>query len=218
MRKYINKVTNANCFDIIPKIPDKSIDLLLTDPPYGVLKTQKWDNVKIDTFTKEWWEMIKPKMKENSSAYIFFGQKYIPLGFKIFKPHRMLIWHHPNLAKCTKKMFLFTYDPIFYIKFGKPTFQPSFVGSENVDVFKYSKPQSNWPSNMRWHPTSKPVPLIENFIKISSNENDIVLDPFLGSGTTAVAAQNLHRRFIAIEKNTEYCKISKKRLMQKTLL
>ncbi len=95
MRKYINKVTNANCFDIIPKIPDKSIDLLLTDPPYGVLKTQKWDNVKIDTFTKEWWEMIKPKMKENSSAYIFFGQKYIPLGFKIFEPDRMLIWHHP---------------------------------------------------------------------------------------------------------------------------
>ncbi len=115
-------------------------------------------------------------------------------------------------------MFLWTYDPIFYIKFGKPTFQSSFVGSENVDVFRYSKPQSNWPSNMRWHPTSKPVPLIENFVKISSNENDIVLDPFLGSGTTAIAAQNMGRRFIGIEKELKYYKISKQRLKQKTLL
>jgi len=194
MKKFLNKVTHGDCFNIIPKIPNKSIDLLLTDPPYGVLKsTQKWDDVDIDSFTKKWWKMLKPKMKENSSAYIFFGQKYIPLGFKIFKPHRMLIWHHPNLAKPTKKMFLWTYDPIFYIKFGKPTFQPSFVGSENVDVFRYSKPQSNWKNNMRFHPTSKPLELCKIFVKISSNENDIVCDPFLGSGTTAVASQELKR-------------------------
>ena len=219
MKKFINKVINANCFDIIPQIPNKSIDLLLTDPPYGVIgKTQKWDDVEIESFTKKWWKILKPKMKEDSSAYIFFGQKYIPLGFKIFKPHRMLIWHHPNLAKPTKKMFLWTYDPIFYVKLGKPTFQPSFVGSENVDVFRYPKPQSNWAENMRWHPTSKPVPLIENFVKISSNENDTILDPFLGGGTTAVACQNLKRNFIGIEKNEEYCEISRQRLRQKILL
>lgn len=219
MNRFINKVTNADCFNILPQIPNKSIDLLLTDPPYGVIgKTQKWDDVEIESFTKKWWKMLKPKMKENSSAYIFFGQKYIPLGFKIFKPHRMLIWHHPNLAKPTKKMFLWTYDPIFYIKFGKPTFQPSFVGSENVDVFKYSKPQSNWPSNMRFHPTSKPLELIKILVKISSKENDIVIDPFLGGGTTAVASQHLNRRFIGIEKELKYCAISKQRLAQKILL
>jgi len=115
-------------------------------------------------------------------------------------------------------MFLWTYDPVFYIKFGKPTFQPSFVGSENVDVFKYPKPQSNWGNNQRWHPTSKPLELIKTFIKISSKENDIILDPFLGGGTTAIAAQHLNRRFIGIEKETKYYKISNQRLAQKILL
>jgi len=96
MKKLINKVINADCFDVLPKIPDKSVNLLLTDPPYGVIgKTQKWDDVEIESFTKKWWKIVKPKMKENSSAYIFFGQKYIPLGFKVFKPNRMLIWWHP---------------------------------------------------------------------------------------------------------------------------
>ena len=96
LNNLMDRVIQKDCFKIIPKIPDKSIDLLLTDPPYGVLGEKlKWDDVDIESFTKKWWKMLKPKMKENSSAYIFFGQKYIPLGFKIFEPNRMLIWHHP---------------------------------------------------------------------------------------------------------------------------
>lgn len=92
------------------------------------------------------------------------------------------------------------------------------MGSENVDVFRYPKPQSNWNKNMRWHPTSKPLELIKIFVKISSKENDIVLDPFLGGGTTAVASQHLNRKFIGIEKELKYCEITNKRLSQKILL
>ena len=72
--------------------------------------------------------------------------------------------------------------------------------------------------NERWkHPTQKPLRIIEKLLKTHSNENDIILDPFLGSGTTAVAAQYLKRNFIGIEINPEYCKIAEQRLSQKTL-
>jgi len=216
---FVNKIICADCLEFMKDIPDKSVDLVITDPPYGVLEYQDWDKIELKSFTKCWWSEIKRIVKKDSSIYIFWSQKFISLGFRIFKPNRMLIWHHPNLAKPTKKMFLWTYDPIFYIKQGKPVFQPSFAGSENVDVFKFPKPQNNWiGDNAKYHPTSKPVNLIKNFIKISSNPNDIILDPFLGSGTTAVAAKQLGRNFIGIEISPKYCEIARERLRQEILL
>ena len=214
-----NTIICGDCLEVMKNIPDKSVDLILTDPPYGVLgKTQKWDDIDIKNFTKQWWDLIKLKLKLDSSVYVFWSQKYLLEGLQIFQPNRVLIWHHPNLAKLTKKMFLWTYDPILYIKFGKPTFQPSFVRSENVDVFKFAKPQSNWKGeNKRFHPASKPIKLIMNFVKISSNKNDLILDPFLGSGTTAVACKQLKRNFIGIEISPEYCKIANERLRQEIL-
>jgi DNA modification methylase len=156
-------------------------------------------------------------MKDNSSAYIFWSQKYLLEGLNLFRPNRTLIWHHPNLAKTTNKMFLWTYDPIFYIKKGNPTFTAHFCNKENVDVFVYSKPQNNWKGdNKRFHPTSKPPKLIQNFIKISSCENDIILDPFLGGGTTAIACKRLNRNFITIEKDTNYYNISLERFKNET--
>jgi len=214
LQRFINKVTCGDCLELMKSIPDKSIDLVLTDPPYGVLKKhQEWDNIQVDKFTNRWWQLLKNKLKEDSSAYIFWSQKYIPLGFSIFKPKRMLIWHHANLAKPTKRMFLWTYDPIFYVKFGNPVFQPSFVAKQNVDVFTYPKPQSNWKGdNHRFHPASKPLRLIKNFITISSKENDIVFDPFAGCGTTGVAAISLGRRFIGMEISSEYTKRANTRI------
>ena len=67
------------------------------------------------------------------------------------------------------------------------------------------------------HPTQKPLKMIEKLVKIHSNENDTVIDTFIGSGTTAVACQNLKRNFIGIEKSPEYCKIAEERLRQKPL-
>jgi DNA modification methylase len=68
------------------------------------------------------------------------------------------------------------------------------------------------------HPTPKPLDLITKYMKISSKENDLILDPFLGSGTTAVACKNLKRNFIGIEINPDYCEIAQKRLAQQLLL
>lgn len=208
-----NKLHCGDAISLIPKIEDNSIDLLLTDPPYGVLgNTQDWDDIDIDKFTNNWWGLIKQKLKTNSSAYVFWSQKYIKLGFQIFNPDRMLIWHHPNLAKPTNKMFLWTYDPIFYIRFGSPSFHPRFSKKENVDVFTYAKPQSNFNIDFRFHPASKPLELIKNFVRISSDENNVVCDPFSGGGTSAFACKELKRNFICFELREDYCKIINDRL------
>jgi site-specific DNA-methyltransferase (adenine-specific) len=173
-----------------------------------------WDKIEnLKEFTNKWFTEIKRIIKNNTSIYIFWSQKYIPLAYEIFNPNRMLIWWHPNLAKPTTKMFLWTYDPIFYIKFGKPIFKASFVGSENVDVIKENKPQSNWfGENKRYHPTSKSPKLLKRFVRISSNQSDTILDPFMGSGTTGVACKELNRNFIGIEIEPKYYEIAKKRI------
>lgn len=71
---------------------------------------------------------------------------------------------------------------------------------------------------IRQHPTQKPIPLMKWIIQNYSKENDLILDPFLGSGTTAVACQELGRRFIGIEISEKYCQIARERLRQKPLL
>ena len=219
IKDLLDTIIQGDCLEVMKEIPDESVDLVLTDPPYGVLgKIQKWDDINVKEFTKKWWDLVKNKLKLNSSTYVFWSQTYLLEGLQIFQPNRVLIWHHPNLATPTNKMFLWTYDPILYIKFGKPIFQPSFAEKENVDVFKFAKPQSNWKGeNKGLHPASKPIKLIMNFVKISSNKNDLVLDPFLGAGTTAIACKKLGRHFIGIELNPEYVEMANRRLNFKML-
>jgi len=202
----------GDCINILPLFLSTSIDLVITDPPYGVLDIN-WDQISLIPFTIKWWVNLQRIKKENSSFYIFWSQKYLKEGLGLFNPDRVLIWHHPNLAIPTSKMFLWTYDPIFYIIYGKPIFNAVFTNSENVDVLKYAKPQRNYKKDKRFHPTQKPLELIKLFVKLSSNEDSIILDPFVGSGTTALASELLHRKWIAIEINEEYCQIVKERLL-----
>jgi site-specific DNA-methyltransferase (adenine-specific) len=209
------KLYLGDALKILPTIEAK-VDTIVTDPPYFVLqKTQEWDNFgnlqEFINFTKTWMEMIYDIAKENASLYVFWSQKYMKEMFNMetrWELKRMLIWHHPNLAKTTKKMYLWTYDPIFYFIKGEPHFDANFSSQENVDVFVYSKPQSNWNKNKGYHPASKPVKLLENLIKVSTVKGDTVLDPFMGAGSTAIACVNLGRNFIGIEKDEKYFHIA----------
>ncbi len=210
------KIYNGDTLEILPKLEIK-VNTIVTDPPYYVLhKTQEWDNFRnleeFIKFTKNWMELVYDVANDNASLYVFWSQKYMKEMFNIdtqWEFKRMLIWHHPNLAKPTRKMYLWTYDPIFYFVKGKPHFDANFSSRENVDVFEYSKPQSNWSRNKRYHPASKPVELIEKLIKVSTIEGDIVLDPFMGAGSTAIACININRNFVGIEKNEKYFNVAK---------
>ena len=167
------KLINGDCIEEMKKLPDGSIDAVITDPPYNVLgKTQKWDDREYATFltwTRDWMELAYDKCKPDACLLTFWGQKFMKEMFNLqtrWQCKRMLIWHHPNLCKPTRKMYLWSYDPIFYFVKGKPHFDGSFVGSENVDVFRIAKPQSNWKGEkFRYHPASKPVELMEKLVR-----------------------------------------------------
>ena len=217
----------GDALELLKEIDSKSIDLVITDPPYGVIGIQdgykiEWDSFRSDSefydFTLKWLNQIYRVLKVGGQAYIFWSQKRMFRFRELvdntkFRFKRMLIWYHSNLAKPTRKMYLWTYDPIFYlIKGDKPKyFDADFVSRHNVDVFIIPKPQ-NWKNKIRYHPCEKPIELIKILIMNSSKPGDTVLDCFAGSGTTLVASEELGRRWIGIEINKEYCEIAKHRL------
>ncbi|MHA1868722.1 MAG: DNA-methyltransferase [Candidatus Heimdallarchaeaceae archaeon] len=214
-----NKIYNIDCLEGMRLIENESIDLILTDPPYGVLPKGKimrnkkvdkfeWDNVNLVQFTKKWFELAYKKLKNNSFMFIFWSQKYFREGFEIFNPNRVIFWRYNNLINNPQGDFAYDYEPIFVVKKGNPKLIP---GKHSCDL-EFTKPQSNFKKNKLVHPAQKPLELIKHLITISSKKNDIVLDMFLGSGTTTIACKQLERRFVGFEINPEYTKINKERL------
>ena len=198
------------------ELPDNSVDLVCTDPPYNVGKKEHgWtdDGFDVDVVFKELFRILK----DNTRAYIFCANSQIfshrkrakKVGFKF---HQMLIWHRRNLVGGTMKSgwdWKSTYEPILLFHKGKPPKLHQLEdGRDGFDVRIEASPQSNFIQDKRVHITQKPFRLISDIIERSSNPGDIVLDPFLGSGTTAVAAKTLGRNYIGIEKELEYAQIA----------
>ena len=215
IREFKNKIICGDCLKIMKEIPDNSIDLIVTDPPYGILPKGKnrdkfeWDNINLEQFTKKWFKELYKKGKENSFLYIFWSQKYLKLGFEIFNPDRLIFWRYNNLINGGNGDFAYDYESIFVIKKGNPKL---IKGKHSCDL-EYTKPQSNFRNDKLLHPTQKSLQLIKHLIKISSNENDTVLDPFMGSGTTCVAAKKLKRNYIGIEIDKKYYRMTEDRLI-----
>lgn len=218
MDKFINKVICGDCLQVMKDIPDKSIDLILTDPPYGMNYQSAW-RIATPQFKKiendnniDWFpEFIKEcyrVLKDNSHIYIFCNDYNISKFRNLqeqagFKNKRTLVWVKNNhtsgdlLGDYANKT-----EFINYAQKGRRLLN----GGRNTNVLEFSR------VSKLEHPTQKPVDLNEFLIKKSTNENDIILDPFAGSGTTGVACKNLNRNYILIEKEPEYVKIINKRL------
>lgn len=232
-----------DCLEGMKQIEDGSVDLVLTDPPYGTTAIN-WD-LKID-LDKLWVELIRVS-KENT-PFIFFGSQ--PFTTDLINSKRelfryCLVWEktmcgNPLLAnvmplKRHEDIIIFykkapDYNPIKdglgrYRGRQKPSGLSALGGvtlKDNSDTFYMGRFPSSIlkfpnPNNYNVHPTQKPVNLIRFLIKSYSEENELILDPFMGSGTTAVACQQLNRNFIGFEINPEYVKIANERLKQKPL-
>jgi len=214
----------GDCIEILREFPGESIDLILTDPPYGVnskeangidYKDRFYDVGKV---SRELFRILK----NNNRAYIFTAQKtFIEVVKEFensrFKLHQTLIWFRPNLAGGTKKKtydFTSVYEQILNLHKGKPAKLKKVEGFNNLDVLKYTQPQSNLKKDRRFHVHQKPLKLIEHLIAVSTDRHNLVLDCFAGSGTTLVACERLDRRWIGIEVNPEYCEIAKRRLLE----
>ncbi len=221
----------ADSKDVIGRIPDNSIDFILTDPPYnlglhstGNIPLPKrsamnndiadWDMV--DFNPEEWADDFIRILKPTGNLFIFtsynqLGRWYNCLDHK-FDTSNFMIWHKTNPApKIFKAGFLNSCEMIFTCWNKKHTW--NFISQKEMHNFIES------PICMRLerlsnpkHPAQKPVSILKKMIEIATNKNDIVFDPFMGVGSTGVAAIELERRFIGVELNNEYFEAAKKRI------
>jgi DNA modification methylase len=236
----VNKIYCGDCLELMKEIEDKSVDLIIIDPPYFNQGTKpkytrkgkkdvntyfgEWDKFETDEDYLKWMKLIICEccrvLKEDGSFYCFTNDRYISyLRHFIRDIDNMtyastLIWHKYNSPPrfIMKAGFISSKELIMLSYKGKnPTFNKPKEFKEMLDV--WITPQT--PSGERLgHPTQKPLSLIKRFIEISSNEGDLVLDSFVGSGTTAVACINTNRRFIGIELEPKYVEIANKRIQE----
>ena len=210
---YIGQVIQGDCLEFMKLLPDKSIDLCLTDPPYGigVVNKQTFGGAGLCQNTqhiKSNWDKQSPNKKyfneilRISKNQIIFGGNYFT--DKLPKSEKWLVWDKKSDDnKFSDCELIWT----------------SFKGAIKIFRFlwKGMLQEDMKHKEARHHPTQKPIPLMKWIIKNYSNENDLILDPFTGSGSTLVAAQALGRRFIGIEISEKYCEIARERLRQKPL-
>jgi site-specific DNA-methyltransferase (adenine-specific) len=201
----------GDCLYKMKDIPDSSIDLIITDPPYKMTPTGNSvrPNYMPEGYIigrelpkiKDWMKLCFDKLKPETHFYTFVNlndlKDYLNISEEIgFKMHNILIMnkdtHMPN------RWYMKYNEIILFLRKGKAK---SINDKSSKDFFFVKMPTQR---NGKNHPTEKPLDLIEKLIFNSSNENQIVLDPFAGSGTTAIAAENLNRRWICIEKDEEY--------------
>lgn len=213
---FMFKLMQGDCLELMKDIPDGSIDLIVTDPPYLMNYRSNYRKVKYDYIIgdKDGKDLIAKSIKEayrvlkdNSAIYMFCSWHYV--GFfksefeKYFKLKNIIVWNKNNTSMGDLQG---SYAPKHeFILFGHK-------GRRLLEGFRYPDVLEAKRTGSKLHPTQKPVDLLEIFIKTSSKENDVVLDMFAGSGTTGVACKNLNRNFIGIELDEEYFKIAKERI------
>ena len=207
---YINKILHGDCLELMKQIPDGSVDLVLTDPPYGVKRDKGFDGsrsfggsgkpIACKRYETDNWDSERPdriyfeNILRISKLAIIFGGNF----FADFLPQgtHWIVWDKlntmPSFGDCE---LLWTNSTRKSVKKITRAYN-GLIGKEGT----------------RYHPTQKPVNLLFKIIKEYSGKDDLILDPFCGSGTTCVAAKALGRRFIGIEKEQKYVDIANRRL------
>jgi site-specific DNA-methyltransferase (adenine-specific) len=239
-RVLMSKVICGDCLEVMKDIPDKSVDMILCDLPYGTTAC-KWDTI---IPFEPLWEQYKRIIKDNGAIVLTASQPFtsalVMSNIKMFKYE--WIWEktigtnfalvkkqpskkHENILVFYKKQP--TYNPVMetgepYTDVRKKVERSVGVwGGKTMDKTPIDNKGTRFPStvqlfsngnNKTIHPTQKPVALFEYLIKTYTNEGDLVLDNCAGSGTTGVACKNLNRNYILIEKEPEYVEIIKKGL------
>lgn len=210
----INQVHNIDALKLLKSIKDKSIDLFLTDIPYEKVNKKsnglrKLDKEKANTKTFELKDfLIQVDRVTKGSGYIFCGKEQVSTIFEFFDQKkyttRLMIWEktNPSPMNC-QYSWMSGIETFVYFKKPNAVFNEHYKNS----VLKFPNGQS------KKHPTEKPLKLFKYLIEVSSNKGDLVCDPCVGSGTTAVAAKMLGRNFLVGDIDETYCKLTKKRLI-----
>lgn len=235
----------GDCLQEMQNIPDKSIDAIICDLPYGTTQN-KWDSIiNLDLL----WSAYKRVIKDNGVVILTASQPFtttlIQSNLDWFKYD--LVWHKRTPAGVlnAKKMPLRTHEQILFFYKNLPTYNPiktpakhkcgvkfHRVNSTNYrtteKIVEYKDKDMRYPTSVVditgvvnsskekvKHPTQKPIKLMEWLVKTYTNKNETVLDNTMGSGTTAIACMNTNRNFIGIELDEHYFAIAKKRVGEK---
>jgi DNA modification methylase len=219
----INKIHLGDSYELVKQIPDKSVDLIIVDPPYeihsheggGMLNEKRIQNmmnelnekkldVGIDTSIFD--EFVRIMKVPN--IYIWCNKIQIPMYFNEFVNKRgllfdIIVWNKTNAMPLCGGKYLTDTEYCLYFRKGVKL-NTTYDTAKTV----YQLPINIHDKNDYGHPTIKPLQIIKNLIINSSNEGDIVFDAFMGSGTTAVASKELGRQYLGIEIDEKWHKIA----------
>lgn len=221
------EIKQGDCLELMKEIPDKSVDMILTDPPYELenhggggktelaqrklVKEKHIDFISsgfdYDIVFNEFLRICKiPNM------FIFCSNKQVSKIMNWFENKRLtttlLVWNKTNPAPLCNGKYVSDCEFIVYVR-GKG----SIFNNEQPFEFKkkvYTSPVVS--KKNRYHPTQKPIELLERYILLHTKENETIFDSYMGSGSTGIACQNTNRNFIGFELDEKYFEIAKNRL------
>lgn len=228
----------GNCIKAMEKLPDASVDLIVTDPPYNLgnfmrdratnLKKMRenffgdagWDDMEFNEWTSHmdiFFEQAHRVLKKGGSMIIFMSVIKTETIIGLAEKHKFYykttgIWHKTN--PMPRNMNLHYINSIEgWIYFTNETRTGTFNNNgKALHDFIESSVTPKSEKKYGGHPTQKPEAVIKHFVETLSNPHDVVLDPFMGSGTTGVVAIRTGRSFIGIELQQDYFEICKKRI------
>lgn len=248
--KVINKTIHGDTFKVLPLLPEKSVDLMIVDPPYNLTKTfgtstfMKKEANSYEEYTRQWIEASLPLLKDNGTIYVCCDWESSLIIGRVMQDYfivrNRITWQREK-GRGAKANWKNGMEDIWFatkgndytfnldaVKVRKKVVAPYRADGKPKDWeetedgnFRNTCPSNFWdditipfwsmPENTA-HPTQKPEKLIAKLILASSNPDDVVFDPFLGSGTTSVVAKKLGRKYFGIEKEEQYCGWIEKRL------
>lgn len=222
------KLINGDCVSVLGAVPDKSVDLIITDPPYNIskqnnFKTMGRSGINFGEWDKgfditSWLQIACDKVRNGGGIVIFNSWENIGDIAKELRKHDCepkdvirLIKKNP-MPRNRDRRFIVDYEfAVWAVKNGdKWTFNRIDEKFERPEILCSVTPKSE--KAFGNHPTQKPLYSMEWLINRLSNENDIILDCFMGSGTTGVACLNTNRRFVGIELDKAYFQIAQDRI------
>jgi len=216
-------IYNGNCLEVIQQFGDKSFDLVLTDPPYN--QKYHYDIYNDDLDPREYRDLLQKVFVGRKCVIIHYPEKTIKIlaTLNIGKLEEVVAWvYNSNTTKQHRLITWWNCKPDFRKipqKYKNPTDKRIKKRiKENKKARGYDWWQINQVKNVskgkNSHSCPIPIEVAERIIKSTTNENSLILDPFMGSGTTLVAAKKLGRKAVGIEISEKYCEIAKKRLAQ----
>ena len=238
MKLELNKINCMDCLEGMKQLEDNSVDLVVTDPPYEVNYNEKSKHlsrlgksgdkqikrdetfidviIDYDKLAKEWFRILI----DNSHCYIFCGDKQlvkwsVAMVKQGFKQPQVLVWKKDKTTFDMTMGYKFPENKEFILFFQKGWKKLNGYQIERKEFRSCLNFKSDGKTDL--HSCAKPERLIKFLIKLSSKKDDLVLDTFMGSGTTGYVAKQLNRNFIGFEISEEYCKIANERLQQGNL-